>query len=107
MYPMLFSSSSSRTLIFFLVLFCPGLARLAAAEVAPTFLYSRYFNAKGETRYLPDGSYKDVLDRLRGSFTVRVDDQPLNVANLQDIAVVLIANPSDKAVGNNPPPHHC
>jgi hypothetical protein len=98
---------SFRALAFFLVVFCMGAPRFLAAEDAPAFLYSRYFNAKGETRYLPDGTYKDVLDRLRESFTVRVDDQPLTEESLKDVAVVLIANPSDKAIGDNPPPHHC
>jgi hypothetical protein len=72
----------------------------------PVLLYSRYFNAKGEGRYLPDGTYRDVLDKLRGTFDVRVSDEPLNAETLRGIAVVLIANPSDKKVGKNPPPHH-
>lgn len=80
---------------------------LAADEKKPVLLYSRYFNAKGETRYLPDGSYKDVLERLREHFEIRVDDQPLNAESLKSVNVVLIANPSDKAVAANPPPHHC
>jgi hypothetical protein len=70
------------------------------------FLYSRYLNAKGETRYLPDGSYKDVLDRLRGDFDLRVNGEPLTRQTLADVDVLLIANPSDKAVGKNPPPPH-
>jgi hypothetical protein len=70
------------------------------------FLYSRYFNAKGEARYLPDGNYKEVLDLLGKAFDVRVDDKPLTAENLQGVSVVLVANPSDKAVGTNPPPHH-
>lgn len=96
-----------RAVVFFLVGFCMGAPRLLATEDVPVFLYSRYFNAKRETRYLPDGTYKDVLDRLRGSFTLRVDEQPLNAESLKGVAVVLIANPSDKAIGDNPPPHHC
>lgn len=72
----------------------------------PVFLYSRYFNAKGETRYLPESNYKPLLDRLGSDFSVRVNDQPLNASTLRDVAVVLIANPSDKAVGSNPAPHH-
>ena len=31
---------------------------IGAAETKPVFLYSRCFNAPGETRYLPDGNYK-------------------------------------------------
>ena len=80
-------------------------ARGQAAK--PVLLYSRYFNAKGEGRYLPNGTYKDVLDRLRQTFDVRASDEPLNAETLEGVAVVLIANPSDKAAGRNPPPHHC
>jgi hypothetical protein len=47
-----------------------------------------------------------VLDKLRGTFDVRVSDEPLNARTLNGVAVVLIANPSDKAAGRNPPPHH-
>jgi hypothetical protein len=77
-----------------------------AAETKPVFLYSRYFNAPGETRYLPDGNYKDLLQRLGQDFEVRVHDQPLNAPNLAGVSVVLVANPSDKAVEGHPPPHH-
>ena len=72
----------------------------------PVLLYSRYFNAPGETRYLPDGTYKEVLTKLRSEFEVRVHNQPLNDQTLADVNLVVIANPSDKAVGTNPPPHH-
>ena len=78
----------------------------AAAESKPVLLYSRYFNAKGEQRYLPDGNYKDVLQRLRNDFEVRVHDRPFTRETLAGVNVVLVANPSEKAVGNNPPPHH-
>jgi hypothetical protein len=78
---------------------------LTAADSNPVFLYSRYFNAKGEQRYLPDGTFKDFLKRLGGEFSVRIDDKPLTRATL-GVNVVLVANPSDKAVGDNPPPHH-
>jgi hypothetical protein len=77
-----------------------------AAERKPVLLYSRYFNAPGEARYLPDGNYKEVLDRLGKEFEVQVSDKPLTAENLRDVNVVLVANPSDKAVGNNPAPHH-
>lgn len=72
----------------------------------PVLLYSRYFNALGESRYLPDGNYKDILTRLRTEFDVRVNDHPLNAETLAGVDVVLVANPSDKAAGNNPPPPH-
>jgi hypothetical protein len=85
-----------------------GAPHLANAQAArPVLLYSRYFNARGESRYLPDGTYKDVLGKLAQTFTIRVNDEPLNAATLKGVAVVMIANPGDKAVGNNPPPHHC
>src|SRR5262249_17026342 len=72
----------------------------------PVFLYSRYFNAKGEKRYLPDGTYSDVLQRLRSDFHVRIHAEPLTAKNLAGCNVALIANPTDKAVETNSPPHH-
>src|SRR2546427_5217405 len=78
----------------------------ADTKSKPVLLYSRYFNAEGEARYLPDGNYKDVLSRLSADFEVRVHNQPLTAATLRDVKLVLIANPSDKAVGQHPPPHH-
>ncbi len=80
-------------------------ASLSAAD-KPVLLYSRYFNAPGETRYLPDGQFKELLTRLSKEFTVRVHGRALNPDTLRDVDVVLIANPSEKAVGTNPPPHH-
>ncbi len=84
--------------------------RLGAAEpvsnTKPVFLYSRYFNGEGETRYLPDGTYQQVLRRLQTQFEVRTDREPLTGASLAEVKVVLIANPSDQAVGSHPPPHH-
>ncbi len=82
------------------------LAGASWAADKPVFLYSRYFNAPGEARYLPDGNYKDLLQRLETDFTVRVSSNALDAASLRDVNVVLVANPSDKAVGANPPPHH-
>jgi len=78
---------------------------LVAAD-KPVFLYSRYYNAKGETRYEPDGAFKDVLHRLGNEFEVRVHDKPLTREILKDVNLVLIANPSDKAVSNNAAPAH-
>jgi hypothetical protein len=83
-----------------------GTVANAAEPTRPVFLYSRYFNAIGETRYLPDGNYKAVLDRLRESWTVKVHSERLTPETLKGVNVVLIANPSDRAVGANPPPHH-
>jgi hypothetical protein len=104
----LLSTPHSFGILILLTFTCLLLSSSALAESPkPVFLYSRYFNAKGETRYLPDGTYKDVLDKLRDHFEVRVHDLPLNEATLKDVAVVLISNPSDKAAGNNPPPPHC
>src|SRR4051794_20761129 len=101
----------TRTTLFLLCALLALLALFQPADAAngkkPVLLYSRYFNAKGETRYLADGTYKDVLGHLRESFDVRVSDQPLTTDSLSDVAVVLIANPSDQAVGENARPHHC
>lgn len=76
------------------------------ADSKPVFLYSRYFNAPGEQRYLPDGNYQDVLRRLSKDFDVRSHNKPLDAETLAGVNVVLIANPSDQAAGKNPPPHH-
>lgn len=81
-------------------------AVVQAADSKPVFLYSRYFNAQGEARYLPDGNYKDLLQRLSQDFEVLVNDKPLTTETLAGVKVILIANPSDKAVGDKPPPHH-
>ena len=83
-------------------------AGLAADSTAkkPVLLYSRCYNAVGESRYLPDGTYQEILARLRDEFEVRVHRQPLNARTLAGVNLVLIANPSDKAVGTNPPPPH-
>lgn len=72
----------------------------------PVLLYSRHFNAAGESRYLPEGTYREILARLRTSFVIQVHDRPLNAETLRGVDVVLIANPSDRAVGTNPPPPH-
>jgi hypothetical protein len=59
---------------------------LRAAEpvsaAKPVFLYSRYFNAEGETRYLPEGTYQDVLRRLQAQFEVRANREALTDASL-------------------------
>jgi hypothetical protein len=94
---------------FILFLLAASIADLTAADSPakkPTFLYSRYFNAVGETRYLADGTYREILARLRDEFEVRVDSQPPNAQTLAGVNVLLIANPSDKAAGTNPLPPH-
>jgi hypothetical protein len=84
-----------------------GTARAAEAVARkPVLLYSRCFNAVGEGRYLPDGTFKDVLHLLEKDFEVRVSASPLNSETLKDVAVVLVANPNDVAVGTNAPPRH-
>jgi hypothetical protein len=82
-----------------------GAAETLAAD-KPVLLYSRYVNAKGETRYLPEGTYQQVLRRLQMQFEVRANPDALSDASLAGVKVILIANPSDQAVGSNPPPHH-
>ncbi len=102
-------SSSTRSLIACLALIAAAWS-LAGADAQtkskPVLLYSRYFNAEGEARYLPDGNYKDVLERLRADFEVRVHAKPLTRESLADVSLVLIANPSDQAVAGHPSPHH-
>src|SRR6266702_1022983 len=78
----------------------------ADSPAKPVLLYSRYYNAEGENRYQPDGAYKQVIQRLRETFDVRVHKNPLTREALADVKLLLIANPSDKAVGNNPAPPH-
>ena len=92
-----------------LFLLSPFLMDLAAADSPvkkPVLFYNRHYNALGEARYLPDGTYKEILTRLAAEFDVRVHSQPLNPQSLAGVKVLLIANPSDKAVGTNPPPAH-
>jgi len=83
-----------------------SLAADPSARLKPVLLYSRHFNALGEDRYLPDGTYKEILTRLRAEFDVRVHSQRLDGRTLAGVNVLLIANPSDKAAGTNPPPPH-
>jgi len=78
----------------------------AADSTKPVLLFSRYFNAVGDTRYTADGAYKEVLARLSADFEIRSNDAPLTKASLAGVKVLLIANPNDTAVGTNPPPHH-
>src|ERR1043166_913132 len=78
----------------------------AAATPKPVLLYSRYFNARGENRYSPDGVYKEVIQRLKSDFEVRIHEKPLTRETLADVKVVLIANANDKPAGTNPPPPH-
>jgi len=79
---------------------------LAAESSKPAFLWSQYFNAKGENRYTLKGNYSHAMDGLKSDFDVRVNDAPLTSESLRGVSVVLISNPNDKAHGHNPPPHH-
>lgn len=90
------------------IVFCVVGAVVAdsTSTTKPIFLYSRRFNAEGETRYLPDGTYQQVLLRLRSEYEVRVNQDALTDASLAGVKVILIANPSDRAVGDHPAPHH-
>ncbi len=90
------------------VLFCLflGIGIIDAADKKPVLLYTRYFNAEGENRYSPDTTYKDILEKLRAHFDVRVDAKPLTDRSLAGVKVILIANPSDKPVEGYPEPHH-
>ena len=100
------NSFTAAGVFIFLSATAPLLAADATSPAKPVLLYSRYFNAQGETRYLPDGNYKDVLTRLNPDFTVRVHNQRLTSQSLADVKLVLIANPSDKPVDGHAAPHH-
>jgi hypothetical protein len=78
----------------------------ADSPAKPVLLYSRFYNAEGENRYLPDDTYKQVIQRLRQDFDVRVHNHALTPETLRDVKLLFIVNPSDKAVGNHPPPPH-
>src|SRR5256884_7035929 len=78
----------------------------ADSPAKPVLLYSRYYNAEGENRYLPDDTYKQVIQRLRQDFAVRVHNQPLTRETLAGVKLLFIVNPSDKAVGNHAAPPH-
>ena len=80
--------------------------RSADSLAKPVLLYSRYYNAEGEKRYLPDDTYKQVIQRLRQDFDVRVHSKPPTRETLADVKLVFIVSPSDKAVGNHPSPPH-
>jgi hypothetical protein len=84
----------------------PWKVQAAEEKSKPVLFYSRYYNAEWEDRYLPDGTFKRVIQRLRGDFDVRVHNQPLAPGTLAEVKVLFIANPSDKAVGNHPAPPH-
>src|SRR5436190_8646528 len=92
-------------ILFALIVFT-AVTTFAADAKKPVLLYSRYFNAPGEARYQPDGTYKALLTRLASEFTVKVNSEPLTSATLRDVNLVVIANPSSAAVGTNAAPHH-
>jgi len=106
MKPRVFTTHSLLLTLFLLSQCATYLAAADSPAKKPVLLYSRYYNAIGEARYLPDGTYREILTRLRSEFDVRVHSQPLNAQTLAGVNVLLIANPSDKAVGTNPPPPH-
>ena len=93
-------------LTLFLISALAATAADGTSAAKPVFLYSRYFNAEGETRYLPEGTYQQVLQRLKAQFEVRANAEPLTDASLNGVKVILIANPSDQAVRGHPAPHH-
>ena len=78
----------------------------AEPHTKPVLLYSRYYNAEGEHRYEPNGTYQQAIQRLREDFEVRIHNKPLTRDTLADVKLLFIVNPSDKAVGNNPAPPH-
>ncbi|MCB1100592.1 MAG: SMP-30/gluconolactonase/LRE family protein [Verrucomicrobiae bacterium] len=70
----------------------------------PVLLYSRYFNAEGEDRYVPDKDYSEVLQKLGETFEIRVNRNEPTSEALADVDVVLISNPSQAAVPGHPAP---
>ncbi len=84
----------------------PAFAADSATPGKPVLLYSRYFNAEGEARYQPDGTYKAFLEKIKTDFDVVTHNKPLTEAALRGVAVLLVANPSDKAFKTGPAPHH-
>jgi hypothetical protein len=92
--------------LFACLFFSSTLAAFGADTKKPVFLYTRNFNAPGEDRYSADTTYKQVIEKLGELFEVRVDANPITTKGLADVRVVLIANPSDKAVAGHPAPHH-
>ena len=77
---------------------------LQGSEDKPVLLYSRYYNAEGEKRYLPKGTYSEILKELSAEFEVRVHAERPSMKNLKDVDVVLISNPSANPVNGNPLP---
>jgi hypothetical protein len=88
----------------FLLLVCFFSCAAKAAPPKPVFLYCRYFNAEGETRYLADGNYKGVVGRLSGDYDVRVQSKPLTDQNLSDVKVLLTSTPATRPWARIPRP---
>jgi unsaturated rhamnogalacturonyl hydrolase len=82
-----------------------GLA-LAQDTPRPRLVYSRAWNAIGETRYQPDGSYSRILGALGSTCELTVRTTPESPLSLKATDVLLIANPSAAAVGAHPNPQH-
>jgi len=99
------NQSSGCRIVLALLSITAAVSTVRAAD-KPVFLYSQYFNAPGENRYPADGSYSQVVAALKESYTVKVNDAPLNEKTLAGTSVVLISNPNDKAHGTNAAPHH-
>lgn len=77
---------------------------ILGSDAKPVLLYSRYYNAEGENRYLPKGTYSEILKQLSAEFDIRVHAEHLSRKNLKDVDVVLISNPSANQINGNPPP---
>src|SRR5205809_737762 len=65
------------TVVAVLIATCGWEGQTAESNARPVLLYSRYYNAVGETRYLPDGTYQEILQLLRKEFDVRIHSKPL------------------------------
>lgn len=77
-----------------------------AAAPKPVLWYCLHYQAPGENRYAPEGTYSEALRVLAQDFAVRVSAERPTRATLRGVAVVLLSNPNEAAHGTNPPPAH-
>lgn len=83
-----------------------GRASTAKAGRRPVVWYCLRYQAPGENRYAPDGTYRDILQTLGQTFEVKVSAAEPTMESLRGVDVVLLANPNDQAFGTNAPPFH-
>ncbi|MFN0066976.1 MAG: hypothetical protein ACKVYV_05000 [Limisphaerales bacterium] len=98
-------STLARAVLLLGLVVGPGV-RAAPAAPKPVLWYCQHYQAPGENRYPPDGAYSEAMKLLAQDFEVRVSAERPARGTLRDVAVVLIANPNERAHGTNPPPAH-